>query len=259
MKKLYFFTTVFVILISCSSDNDSRTKEPVGNIFYKTVTSNFESPVPVESKYTFDGNKVLSIKTDKTETLFTYEENRIVKQEVITKDQFGEEYKEKELQYVYENGKLRTKTTLLWVSYYLDEVSSTSIVTYTHISDNLIEHVTHFIHPYKEKEKIDEGFIKYKDGNIVEKFYSSFYGTTVFNYEYDTKNNPARNILGYDLLLDEIDDCGKNNIVKTTFKSSEAPYVNEILRTYIYDDKGYPVKYTSVASNGYRFKVEFTY
>ncbi|PAM95689.1 hypothetical protein B4N84_06210 [Flavobacterium sp. IR1] len=293
MKKIYFFTALLIILTSCSSDNDLAVEEPIviekpvvsepipepvvpaDNTVHRTIAQSYPSQTKIDN-YTFDGNKVLSRKNDQTETLYTYEGNRIVKQEGIRKNKLGVESKIEEFQYVYENGKLKTRTFVQWFSGDANQQPSSIIrTTYTHTSDNLITFINNIIHPDTKKEaKLGEGFLRYKDGNIVEtrdvsQPVSSIEGgfveipsksvTSIGTYEYDTKNNPAKNILGYDLLLDQINDYGQNNLLKKTVKRVGSDNVDTETRDYIYNDKGYPVKYISVATNGYKYEVEFVY
>lgn len=293
MKKLYFLTALFLFLTSCSNDTDSVIEEPIviekpvvsepipepvvpiDNIVHRTIAQSYPSQTKIDN-YTFEGNKVLSRKNDETETIYTYEGNRIVKQEGIRKDQLGLKRKKDEYQFIYENGKLKTRILLQWSSENTDQQPSTMMrATYTHTSNNLVTYIDYVINPITKKEaKLGEGFLRYKDGNIVESedialFITSIGGdfvedpsksvTTIVTYEYDTKNNPAKNILGYDLFLYQIKDYGQNNILKSTVKRVGSDYINIETRDYIYNDKGYPVKYSSVATDGYKYEIEFTY
>lgn len=293
MKKIYFLTALLIILTSCSSDNDLAVEEPIviekpvvsepipepvvpaDNTVHRTIAQYYPSQTKIDN-YTFDGNKILSKKNDETEIIYTYEGNRIVKQEGIRKDQFGLKSKKDEYQFIYENGKLKTRTILQWSAENTDEQPSTMMrTTYTHTSDNLVAYTDYIINLDTKKEaKLGEGFLRYKDGNVVENedialFITSKDGDfvedpsrsvkTIVTYEYDKKNNPAKNILGYDLFLYQIKDYGQNNILKTTVKIVGSDHINIETRDYIYNDKGYPVKYTSVASDGNKYEVEYTY
>ncbi|OXA83394.1 hypothetical protein [Flavobacterium hercynium] len=293
MKKIYFFTALLIILTSCSSDTDSVVEEPIviekpvvsepipepvvptDNTVHRTIAQFYPSQTKIDN-YTFEGNKVLSRKNDETETIYIYEGNRIVKQEGIRKDQFGLKSKKNEYQFIYEDGKLKTRTILEWSAENADQQPSIMMrTTYTHTSDNLVAYIDYIINLDTKKEaKLGEGFLRYKDGNVIENEDIALYITskggdfvedpsrsvkTIVTYEYDKKNNPAKNILGYDLFLGQINDYGQNNILKKTVKRVGSDDINIETRDYIYNDKGYPVKYKSVASDGYEYEIEYTY
>ncbi|PAM95691.1 hypothetical protein B4N84_06220 [Flavobacterium sp. IR1] len=262
MKKLYFLTALFLLLTSCSSDNDSGTEEQLENVLPAVTTQTFGNfNIKLTTNNTFDGNKILSRKDEETQTLFTYEGSHIIKQEVWSKNVYGSETQTLENLYSYENGKLKTKISKQ-VFMALDGVTISTFKTqYIHTSDTLVSFTNYLINvKTKEEVKIGSGFLKYKNGNIVEEQAISGAVKTVRTFEYDKKNNPFKNVLGFNLLQDPFNNYGKNNIIKSTTTSiHSAPLI--FSRTYIYNDKGYPIKCSSFYddSKSIDFEMEYTY
>jgi len=262
MKKLYFLTALLVILNSCSSDadNDKIVKDPVSsadNTVHRTITQKNDSSEATIDTYTFNGNKVLSMKNDNTEFRYTYEGNRIAKKERFSKTIKGSMVRTEIYEYIYEKGKLKTRNILQGVN---DNGEAYTIIKteYIHNSDGTVSYINYYVHLLlNDTTKMQEGYLRYKDGNIIEKSETIESRTAVFKYEYDTKNNPAKNILGYDLLIDE-NNYAKNNIIKTNVKFLNTPYEEDLLRTYTYNENGYPIKFIST-SPSQTYEVEYTY
>lgn len=289
MKKLYFLAALFVILTSCSNDSDSVVEEPI--VIEKPIVSEplpvDPIPVPVipvdtttvpltvlyidalsdiDNKYldtnNYDGNKILSVKSNSNKTLFTYEGNRIVKQVRFYKDKSGIEVKSTEVEYTYENGKLKTRLLKQRFSNSYPDGSYIRKTIYSHTSDNLISFVEYSIDSdFKFETKVSEGHLIYKNGNLIEEKMITNSATTIRKYEYDSKNNPFKNIRGFNLLLNEISSFGKNNVTKVSLNSTEYSAPATYLSTFIYNENEYPVKYTSFAKDGktIEYEMEFTY
>ncbi|MCV2486535.1 hypothetical protein OD917_16500 [Flavobacterium sp. SH_e] len=263
-KVLYLFGALTLLLSSCSSDENSSSGENDSTL-PKTISYIYPNPqlgTNVKNTVTYNGNKIVSITSEGSKSIFTYDGNVIIKQEVFDVDGSGKETKNEEVSYVYENGKLKTRllkediTTEYPDGYYIDKV------VYTHTSNEIISYVNYSVDKdTKAETKSSEGTLTYKDGNLVKEEQKSNSVTVTSDYEYDTKNNPLKNILGFNLLLNEIGEFGKNNIVKTTRKSSEYPNAAVYLTTYHYNDKNYPTRHTSFDGGGkdIEYEIEYTY
>ena len=257
MKKLVLLSAIISLVItSCSSDTDSK-KENL--ILPKTITYTYppETEKAIEiGLVRYDGNKINSIIGANKRTLFTYTDNLITKQVVYEKDKQGKEFKSKEAFYSYKNGKLDTK-----ISHTSDALSPDWVFThktvYMHSSNELISFVTYSINnDTKVETKTIEGTLNYENGNLVRRAGNIW----SYVYEYDNKNNPLKNIVGLDLLLDDIREIGKNNVVKITNKPSPNSTPAIFLRDYTYDDNNYPTKNTSYTNSGtIEFDIEYTY
>lgn len=263
MKKLLFlFSTLTLMLTSCSNDDNSSSQER--SILPKTIAYRYPSVflgTNSTSTLTYDGNKILSSIAEDSKIFFTYDGNTITKQEKFDVDSNGKESKNIELTYSYENGKLKTRVTRRSFSTKYPNGETIGKTVYTHSSDDLISYIDYSVNPdTKIETKISEGSLMYKNGNLIQ--FKSVRGSAVsaIVQEFDNKNNPLKNILGFDLLLNET-EFSNNNVLKITRTDSEFPNPTVYLANYIYNDKNYPIKYTSFAGDGksIEYEIEYTY
>lgn len=98
--------------------------------------------------------------------------------------------------------------------------------------------------------------LTYSNGNLVKRVETNSKVKTVstIEYEYDNKNNPLKNILGYSLLIDHLERQGSlssvNNPVKYSIALSDFPEVYIYTRELVYDANGYPSKISHFKNNG---------
>jgi hypothetical protein len=251
MKKiLCFFGFSVLLLSSCSSDDNSSSGDSL--ILPKTISST-NPEFPQDSKVstiTYDGNKIVSIVSLGSKTAFTYDGNSIVKQEVFDVDLNGNQIKKTSISYTYENGKLKTRILRKGFENAYNDGQYIYKSVYTHISDTFISYVYYTVNAdTKAETKSSEGNLTYKDGNLIKE--QEIEGSSIYTreYEYDTRKNPLKNILGFNLLLNET-IFSINNISKTIRTETEYPNSVVYLKSYIYNEKDYPAKMTSFASDG---------
>ena len=273
-KKLFcFLVTSLLVLTSCSNDDNNGTIEPVKVITPKSITYQGENGENIDvNTLIYNGNKIVSASCLAygriMKTVFTYTGNLITKTEGFTDDQLFST-----TLYTYDNGKLKEESyflpTQLEDAFYYKKV-------YTHNSDNTISYK---VYRYENPAEPEDGThtLTFTNGNLVKSKteYSDLnpYYKYVYEYKYDNKNNPLKNILGLDLILLEggivsghdmfngdfgLNDFGFNNISeKITTVNSEVgveTYVEKL--TYEYDENGYPIKkrsdqFTDVISYSY--------
>jgi len=258
MKKLLILPFILILILnSCSSDDSSSEDKSVlpQTISYMYPNIYLGTNTTITLKY--NGNKIISSTESDSKTLFTYNGDLITKQEMFEIDQQGNETKTDEAVYTYENGKLKTKIFRESITTQYPEGQYITKTVYTHSSNESISYINYSVNiNTKEETKYNEGILTYKDGTLTKEQSGS--ATRV--YEYDTKNNPLKNVLGFDLLLNEISEIGKNNAVKITSKActdcSEGVYLSD----YIYNDKNYPTRHTSHTNSGsIEYEIEYTY
>ena len=261
MKKIFcFFGALIFVLTSCSGDENSSSEDNF--ILPKTISvTNQESPQDNKvSTITYDGNKIVSIISLGEKTVFTYDGNRIVKQEVFDIYLNGNKIKKTDVSYTYENGKLKTRLLRKGFTTKYPDGEYIYKTVYIHNSNVLISYIYYTVNQDTKAEiKSSEGTLTYKEGNLIKE--EDIDGSLVYarSYEYDTKNNPLKNILGFDLLLNEL-PYSINNISKITRTETELPNPVVYLKSLLYNDKDYLIKTTSFASNGsIEYEEEFTY
>ncbi len=263
MKKIsLLFSALTLVLTSCSNDNNTSTVDT--SILPKTISYTYPSiDLGTNSKSTlsYDGNKMLSSIKDGSKTIFTYTGNVVTKQEQFDVDSKGMETKDIEVVYTYENGKLKTRVARESFTAKYPNGEYIGKTVYTHTSNDVISYINYSINPDTQLEtKSNEGTLYYKNGNLVKDQFIYDLSVSARVYEYDTKKNPLKNILGLDLLLKET-ECSTNNIVKITRTDSGLPDSHVYLTSYIYDDNDYPTKHTSFAGDGksIEYEIEYTY
>lgn len=219
MKQFLLLFISFGLLTSCSNDDNSSQDKTILPKGIEFIFPNEQIGTNSFGAIVYDGNKIVSLTREYSKFVYTYEGNRIIKQTEFDLDTKGKEYKNKELVYTYENGKLKTRIFKEGFADNNAEALTTNTNIYTHVSNGLITYVNYSSSNVKQAE----GSLELKDGNIIKETKTFGETKTVNTYEYDTKSNPLKNILGFDLLLDEVSGFGKNNIVKTTRTSTEFP------------------------------------
>jgi hypothetical protein len=218
-----------ITFFSCTNEeNETSTENSTTVILPKKV--NFIENTDYEDKgsdtyFVYDGNKIVSCLTNtRWKHVFTYTGNLITK---IESFDYGVLYYVKAYTY-YTNGKLETSLT----ERIKDGNSTNSSRRYfTHSTDGTVSYCT-------TDGKYKTTFT-FKDGNLISDGEET--------YEYDTKNNPFKNVLGLNAI--SIDDdredsiynlCGKNNCIKST-DSDLVGYTPSItINTITYNSDGYP-------------------
>ncbi|MBF4486755.1 hypothetical protein [Flavobacterium sp. CSZ] len=264
MKKLLpLFGFLTFLLISCSSDDNTPSEESV--VLPKTISylyPNASLGTNSTSTLKFDGKKIINSIDSDSKTIFTYNADLITKQELFNVDEKGNETKSKEVVYSYENGKLKTRIHKILFSKEYPDGEYIIKTVYTHNSNEQISYINYSIDAKTKLEiQTSIGTLTYKDGNLVKEQQTFKSVTTTLVFEYDTKNNPLKSILGFNLLLNEVSYFGKNNILKVIKASSENTNVSTYLTTYSYNENGYPLKHTSFDGTGksIEYEIEYTY
>lgn len=264
MKKLLLlFGTFTFLLISCSSDDNTPSEENA--VLPKTISylyPNASLGTNSTSTLKFDGQKIINSIDSDSKTIFTYNGDLITKQQLFNIDAKGNETPTKVVEYSYENGKLKTRIHKILFSKEYPNGEYIIKTVYTHNTNGQISYINYSINTKTELEiQTSVGILTYKDGNLVKEEQTFKAVTTTLVFEYDTKNNPLKSILGFNLLLNEISYFGKNNILKTIVTSSENTKVSTYLTDYTYNENGYPLKHTSFDGGGksVEYEIEYTY
>lgn len=243
MKKLlYLFTASLLAFTSCSKD-DNNSSDPTSSILVKKRIYVGNDGVSTSEDIIYNGNKIVSI-TGQDGSVFKYTYTG----ELITKTEESDTkgVVDYTTEYSYASGKLvasieKNKDTKFYYK-----------TKYTYNADGTISYdqfrVT--VATGAEEEYGATGKYTFKGGNVV-KLEVSYYGNDKsYVYEYDTKNNPFKNVTGLSLLFDE--ETAVNNIVKETSTSGSGANITTIITTYSYkyDANNYPTEKVETFSNG---------
>ncbi|URM35126.1 hypothetical protein [Flavobacterium anhuiense] len=242
MKKiLCLLSAVAFVFASCSKDDSSDSTSSV--LVKKIIDIDIDGSSSTRD-YEYNGNKIVSMTEDGLLSKYTYTGDYITKIE-----EFDTEGKvDLTTEYTYTNGKLTTsieKNT--GAKYYYK-------TTYVHNADGTVsyDNFRGTVETGVEQEYGATGRYTLKDGNLI-KLEVSYYGDErSYLYEYDAKNNPFKNVIGLNLLLE--DETIVNNIVKKTEISGSGTNIHTTLTTYTYkyDANNFPTeKVESYQSGSY--------
>lgn len=266
MKKLlYLFSTGLLVFTSCTNDYDascfrkddgkpikSDTISPpktdtipvviVEPVLLKKLVHIYENGYAPTIELSYNGNKIVSDKDESNLTFYTYTGDVITK---IEKADLSGTYLTKE--YFYANGKLDYILSKEFGNYYKTKYlynADGSVISYNKMKSDS-----------SGKDGDDtplSGKYTFSEGKLIRHQINSGSNETVTTFEYDSKNNPRLNILGFDLLVDMNQLFAVNNVVKkvVTMKSPTATTTDETIYTYEYDEKGYPVKMIQTTTSG---------
>jgi hypothetical protein len=245
MKKLLcLFGASLLVLTSCSSD-DNNSSEPTAILLKKMSYVSSGESYTVD--FTYSGNKIISnVDSYGDKTTFTYTGDLITK--IVDTDDKGDvDYT---TEFTYTNGKLTSEISLEAGDEYKYKTK------YVHNTDGTIsfEEFRVAVATGVEQEYGYIGKYTYKDGNLVKKEKSYYGSESSTTYEYDAKNHPIKNVLGFNLLLND-EESYINNIVKTTYSNSADIYTN----TYNYNAEGFPTEQKSFNNGTLDGTSTFTY
>lgn len=250
MKKiLYLFSVSLLLFTSCSS-NDDDSSDTTTYILPKVVKYSYPNPDGNQTViFVYNGNKIVSMDNTNTRIEYTYDGNVISKESVynyVLGHGLIENY---EITYTYADNKLATAT----IDGFWGHGGYKSKKVYTYNSDGTVTEDWYAIDLTTGAEKLLsewQQIITLVNGNVVKSVHSNGSSvTTTKEYVYDSKNNPFKNILGFNLLLgagNSVSFFGwnsMNNVTRFTSASLGSPYVSNI--DYIYNSDNYPIKATT--------------
>lgn len=229
MKKILYCFLIAATISSCSNDENSNEPEK-SNVLVTKIIKKYSSSDIATNEFLYEDNKIL---TERNNTgflrKFTYDENVIIRIEETVNNNF-----QNSRDYSYKDGKL-IKMVLK------QNYGGTIMYTYTHKDDGNVSYIK-----TQTGSENSTGFLLISNGNIIENTvtYGGKYPSTVtYKFEYDNKNNPFKNVLGFNLLLDDQEMFSSNNLTKDG--SGEPPYYF----TLLYDDNNFPTSRKNIQSN----------
>lgn len=206
-------------LTACSKDSESETEtQPTASILVKKIIKTYGQNTVDVLTYKYDGNKIISKTWDGgLTTYYTYTKDVITKIETkgtdnITKASFD---------YTYLNGKVAKE---------LEKNNwETDSRTYTYNANGTVSYVRE-----RSSGSTTTGLLTFQNGNLVK----NEEGTSTYIFGYDTKNNPFKNVLGFNLLFDTNEDMySKNNMTQDGSGGNTTDYY-----IFKYDASGYPTE-----------------
>ena len=233
MKNVILALGITLLTLNSCSDNDKNPVEEI--VLVKKMIETDSQGKSSTTSITYSGNKIASAiasGSDNYKTVYTYTGDVITKEEeydtttnslTSTND------------YTYLNGVLSTsiKSTPTGSSEYK--------TLFIHNTDGAVNVVNSTIITATKKETITStAKYTYTNGNLIKTDYSTNSVVNTTSYEYDSKNNPLKNILGIKLLLDFDAQISINNWTKSTEIYGTSTYTTSPI--YTYNSSNYPIR-----------------
>jgi hypothetical protein len=234
-KILFGVVSIFLlILFSCSKDNSDNIK------LLKKLVETSSDGTSNTTLFTYKGNEIVNTDNEKQHVDYTYTNGLITK--IITKTKVNQS--STSLEFTYDKDKLVGIKS-----------SDNYSIKFTHKSDETVSYQKTTLSSQNEEVKVCHGVLFFKNKNLIkdkrtlddtEPGITSNYD---LSYEYDLKNNPFYNILGFDKLLNQNDLISINNsqigIVEATITNAEdqiTSSANFYKSSFKYDKEGYPTE-----------------
>jgi hypothetical protein len=255
-KNIFWVLSIFVLtLYSCSSDNDDSVK------LLKKVVETSEEGTSETALFTYNGTEIVRIEGAQKRADFTYTDGLITKTVILNKtNQLSET-----IEYSYLVGKLVEVESL-----------GNYRINYIHNTDKTVSYQKFTIGSGNQEVKEFHGILYFENENLIREertLDNTAIGVTSnysISFDYDSKNNPLYNILGYKKLLDHMETISSNNslintvIATTTNGDQVLSLANFYKSSFQYDSENYPteqVSETALFANGNRgyLKTEYFY
>lgn len=258
-KKIGFFLSGFLLLISCSNDDCEKAMESESVLPKKLIVTEKGSSESLVTTFVYDGNKILSINKKNEKIIYSYNGDKIVK-EIKFHLENNQEQKYSESTFIYNKNHLETVNTMS----YGNEITC----KYVYNSDGTITKLNYKPIGKSEKELREdvEEVLIFKDGNLIKGIESykveDFTYIRTIEYEYDNMCNAFKNVLGLNQILDQ-NRYSTNNLKKRTVCSSygSKEAVCDYIDSYIYNynSKGYPIREQFSGMEGIAAVIEYIY
>nr|WP_315178506.1 hypothetical protein [uncultured Flavobacterium sp.] len=243
-KNIFWVLSIFLLtLYSCSNDNDDSLK------LLKKVVETSENGTSETTVYTYNGTEIVSINGAEKRTDFTYTDGLITKTVILNKtNQLSET-----IEYSYLVGKLVEVESL--GNYRINYIHNTDkTVSYERFRISGNQQVKEFHGTlYFENENL------IKNERILDTMPVGITSSESITFDYDAKNNPLYNVLGYKNLLDHMETISSNNslintVIATTTNGDQVLSVANFYKSsFKYDSENYPterVSETAILANG---------
>ena len=243
MKKIFTLGALALFLMtSCSSDDSS---DPVDNSDNGTETLLLKKTIETDEEgnelttyFNYDGNKLTNV-TDSEggEMIFHYLNGFLV---II---EYFEDGTITQRDYFSYNANDKLATSIILD---LDENWANKMI-YTHNSDGTVS-IEDYTGDVTEQTNLHgNGVVTYSNNNIVNYTFTSTGGNSVtWDYTFDSKNNPLKNMSAFDTFNLAYQEGGQNNTLSYT---NEA-YGESETTVYTYNSDNYPVTSTKTDGNG---------
>lgn len=225
MKKLIALAAITLIILSCSGD-DSQSTDPVSDtiLLKKAILTN-EAEQSITYNYLYNGNKIVSMTgSDGSSVTYLYTDNNITYKKSTSAGMTREEFNEYD-----EDGKLTTNINKT-IFHNNPSISANINSSYTYNEDGTtsVHDIIDFLEGSSGDRERDYQII-YSENTITYDYGGNYKDI----YTYDEKNNPMKNVLGFNDL--------SQNLLTLYTQTNQTGSVMMYDYDYQYNDVDYPV------------------
>lgn len=237
MKNIVLFLSVLVVLLTSCSEDTVVNQDTI--LLKKYITTIANGNVSTHT-ITYNGNKIVDLTQQETgnKSVYTYTGNLITK--VNSYNNIGS--LTWSTNYFYNRGNLIK----------IEKVSSLAPTiigraTYTHSSVSTIDVVYSDVNSITNEETIRTWSSKYyfSNGNLIKKeiidINNGNYYIATNTYLFDSKNNPFKNVLGFNKIQEDDFNVSTNNLIGGVLSNNQA---GSTIRknSYLYNADDFPVE-----------------
>jgi len=235
MKKLLTMAAIALFtMTSCSEDDATPTDNtnPSNAVLVKKIVTTGPEGV-LTALYSYNGTKLSEINySDGSREIITYQGDLIKTWKTYDADNTNTY----EGTFSYENGELRESVSIF------DNDGIVATKTYTDNGDGTIS----CLKTYSDTNLIwNYEFYPTKYSYLVPSFFGEGSNLTWYYFEFDNKNSPYANIIGYGKIVHETDFNplqAEHNITGETWASADGAFTGQSrTSTYTYNSQDYPV------------------
>lgn len=239
LNKIVLALTILVSLYSCTNETVSQNQSVLLQKVIEVSTDGTSSTTLLN----YNGNKIVSIDGVASLNKFTYTDDLITKIVEFDKQSLNQNT----LDYSYLEGKLLKVNS-----------SNNYVINFVYNTNGTVSYEKVTKDSRNNPIIVFNGILYFKNKNVIKDeriIYDTGVGVLTKNsstLEYDYKNNPLKNIVGYSKLLDHFNSISTNNTT-SSFEVSSVEYKEGQVTssahidkmTYKYDGQDYPVEMIS--------------
>lgn len=229
MKKLlYLFSAVALTLTSCSNDEDSNSSS--SSVLLTKIIETFEDNSTLTTEFVYSGTKLVRMTDDDGRFEFTYTND------LITQVKYYESNTLLQTETYQYDGNGKVTTYIL-----IDNIDTDwgNKETYTYNANGSVS-VNYYSGDAFSQTNLDRtATITFSNGEVNQISFSD--GKTI-TYSYDDKNNPFKNVTGFD----KINFCNQEGtgVLRNIIQEDDSTDFEDISTTYTYNSNDYPVTST---------------
>lgn len=253
MKKIMIALGLAMLFLNACSKSDTPDQTPVdvNAVFLKKVVYN-DGVSSVTSNYAYSNNKITSITYSNNEkSIYTYTGNLITKNEHYLGTTL--DYTEN---FTYDsNNNLVTYTEISGASGYKE--------TYVHNTNGTISYATYSGNNVSQTTLGSTGLFTMQNGEVISKTVVSGANTATYNYTYDAKYCPFKNVLGFDKIVfrdDYLEFGNQKNRLGYTYSNPAFPSSNKTVTVaYTYNADNFPTNSTTTNNGSIDATIQYSY